>query len=318
MKMLGKERRKRHRTSRAQIQDFTISLCDRPGNLRLVDAKLVDISDTGLGIKTNEPLAADSFVSVFGEMDNGGSRQEIEARARVACCLPRPDGSYRIGLSFWGLGYQNPFFEAEKEKEKEKEKQQEQQVKKEKEPKPEPYRFVDYYEVMQLSPNADQETIVTVYQMLSERPGRQECGSLLNKAYEILGHPEKRAAYDRDYRSGRRPNWKLFDPAQSASGIRIEQRKRNGILSLLYLKRVNDPDEPSMNILELEDLLGYSRGHLEFSLWYLKENNWIIRTDNARCFITAKGIDQAEKVGVCWSQEEKTLQADSEELAAAL
>jgi len=95
----------------------------------------VDITDAGLGIKTSEPVAADSFVSVFGDISNGDSLQEIEARARVACCLLRPDGSYRAGLSFRSLGYQNPFFGTQTNKQKD------EPVPKAKEPESEPYRF---------------------------------------------------------------------------------------------------------------------------------------------------------------------------------
>jgi len=101
---------------------------------------------------------------------------------------------------------------------------------------------------MQLSPNADPEIIHSVYQILSGRSGQEESGNLLSKAYEVLGDAERRAAYDRECHSSRRQSRKFFDPSQSAQGIKSEQRKRNGILSLLYLKRVNDPEEPSMTI----------------------------------------------------------------------
>jgi hypothetical protein len=57
---------------------------------------------------------------------------------------------------------------------------------------------------------------------------------------------------------------------------------------------MNQPGHAVMTIHELEDMLGCPREHLEFSLWYLRENAYIIRSDNGRFSITAKGIDRAE------------------------
>ena len=38
-----------------------------------------------------------------------------------------------------------------------------------------------------------------------------------------------------------------------------------------------------------------NREHLEFSIWYLKENGLITRMDNGRLAVTAKGVDWAEQ-----------------------
>jgi predicted transcriptional regulator len=74
-----------------------------------------------------------------------------------------------------------------------------------------------------------------------------------------------------------------------------EKSKRKGILDLLYTQRANEPEKPSMNLHELEELLGCPREHLEFSLWYLKENGLVTRMDNGRFAVTAKGVDWAEQ-----------------------
>ncbi len=74
-----------------------------------------------------------------------------------------------------------------------------------------------------------------------------------------------------------------------------EKSKRKGIIDLLYTKRCNEPEKPSMNLHELEDLLGCPREHLEFSLWYLKENGLVTRMDNGRFAVSAKGVDWAEQ-----------------------
>ena len=161
--------------------------------------------------------------------------------------------------------------------------------------------FVDHYETMQISPNADLDTIHRVYRILAQRfhPDNQETGNSetfrsLTEAYQILGDPERRAAFDIEHRSTRRLTWKIFDQTASAQGVEAERRKRSGILSLLYRKRIVLPDQPSMSLKEFEDLLGVPKEHLEFTLWYLKEGQFVSRSDNGRYAITLKGVDLSE------------------------
>src|ERR1700733_9350194 len=163
--------------------------------------------------------------------------------------------------------------------------------------------FVDYYESMQISPNADLDTIHRVYRLLAQRfhPDNLETGNSeifrgLIEAYQTLSDPEKRAAFDVEHRAARRLTWKIFDQTTSAQGVEAERRKRSGILALLYRKRVVQPDQPAMNLKEFEDLLGVPLEHLEFTLWYLKEGQFVTRTDNGRYSITLKGVDLAESM----------------------
>jgi curved DNA-binding protein len=161
--------------------------------------------------------------------------------------------------------------------------------------------FVDHYETMQISPNADLDTIHRVYRILAQRfhpdnceTGNPEMFRVLTEAYQILGDPEKRAAFDIEHRTTRRLTWKIFDQTTSAQGVDSERRKRSGILSLLYRKRIVQPEQASMNLKDFEDLLGVPKEHLEFTLWYLKEGQFITRADNGRYAITLKGVDLAE------------------------
>ena len=66
--------------------------------------------------------------------------------------------------------------------------------------------FMDYYEDLQVSANADQETIERVYRLLAKRyhPDNQLTGDIekfdfITKSYKVLSDPEKRAAYDAGY-----------------------------------------------------------------------------------------------------------------------
>lgn len=163
--------------------------------------------------------------------------------------------------------------------------------------------FVDHYETMQISPNADLDTVHRVYRILAQRfhPDNRDTGDpesfrILTDAYQTLSDPEKRAAFDIEHRAARRLTWKIFDQTTSAQGVEAERRKRSGILALLYRKRVSQPDQPAMNLKEFEDLLGVPLEHLEFTLWYLKEGQFVTRTDNGRYSITLKGVDLAESL----------------------
>ncbi len=164
-------------------------------------------------------------------------------------------------------------------------------------------QFVDHYETMQISPNADLDTIHRVYRILAQRfhPDNKETGDpetfrALSEAFQTLSDPERRAAFDIEHRAARRLTWKIFDQTTSAQGVEAERRKRSGTLALLYRKRVAQPDQPSMSLKDFEDLLGVPKEHLEFTLWYLKEGQYVTRTDNGRHSITLKGVDLAESM----------------------
>jgi curved DNA-binding protein CbpA len=166
-----------------------------------------------------------------------------------------------------------------------------------------PSHFVDHYEALQVSHNADADTIHRIYRILAQRfhPDNQETGSaeifrLLTDAYHVLADPEKRAAYDVQHREARCLTWKIFDQSSAALGVEAERRKREGVLCLLYRKRVSQPEQATMSLKELEEILGVPKEHLEFTLWFLKENQQVQRSDNARFTITLKGVEAAELI----------------------
>ena len=97
--------------------------------------------------------------------------EHIETEVRW--CVQKPDGTFRAGLERLG--------------------------------------GLDCYEVMQLSRNADAETISRVYRLLASRyhPDNRETGDSekfirLSGAYRILNDPERRARYDAGYRPAER------------------------------------------------------------------------------------------------------------------
>jgi curved DNA-binding protein len=162
--------------------------------------------------------------------------------------------------------------------------------------------FVDYYEALQISPNADQETVHRVYRVQAQRfhPDNQETGNadsfrLISDAYQALSDPKRRAEYDAQHRNSRHQAKRdQFEQSTGTSTLADEHRKRHEILTILYRKRLAQPDQPAMGLRDLLDLLGMSREQLEFSLWYLKEGGYLHRTDSARHSITLKGVELIE------------------------
>ena len=129
------------------------------------------------------------------------------------------------------------------------------------------------------------------------------------EAYKILSDPEKRAGYDSTHKTCRERRWKIFDQERAMRGVKGEKAKREGVMGLLYTKRVNEPISPAMDPREFEQLLGVPREHLEFSLWYLKEQGMIVRSDSGKFQITIKGVDQAEQADVAWIRADYMLEA---------
>ena len=67
----------------------------------------------------------------------------------------------------------------------------------------------------------------------------------------------------------------------------------SGPLSILYVKRRQDINDPGIGDSELERLSGCPREHLEFHLWYLKAKGWKSKdSENGMLAITVEGVDR--------------------------
>lgn len=169
---------------------------------------------------------------------------------------------------------------------------------------------IDYYEVLQVSPSADQDTISRVFRHLAKRyhpdngdSGDAERFDLVTKAFRTLSDPEARAQYDAKYESIREAQWRILDQESAGDDVEADRRLRQGILSLLYRARRQDPEKPGLGVFELERLLGCPETHTKFHVWYLKENGLIQRLDSGQYAITAAGVDKAMDEGVPRSAE---------------
>jgi hypothetical protein len=68
-------------------------------------------------------------------------------------------------------------------------------------------------------------------------------------------------------------------------------------MSILYIVRRNHPGEPGVGTMELERLLECPEAVIRFHLWYLKENQWIMRLETGFLAITALGVDKLFELG---------------------
>jgi curved DNA-binding protein CbpA len=161
---------------------------------------------------------------------------------------------------------------------------------------------VDYYEILQISANAEPDTIHRVYRLLAQRfhPDNAETGSeaqfrALSEAYRVLSDPESRAKYDVAHQRQRQDRWRLVSSGVEAENdFEIEQHVRLTVLEVLYTRRRTEPGDPGVTPLELETLIGRAREHLEFTIWYLNQRKLVTRSDNSALIITADGADFLE------------------------
>jgi curved DNA-binding protein CbpA len=165
-------------------------------------------------------------------------------------------------------------------------------------------RVKDLYEILQISPRADEDTVHRVFRHLAKRfhPDNADSGNAerfneVMQAFQTLSDPEQRARYDARYEHEREARWRIFDQASATSDIVADRRIRNGILSLLYTARRNDPDHPGMGVVDLERLLNCPEQHMKFQMWFLKENGWVARQENGTWAITASGVDRVFELG---------------------
>jgi curved DNA-binding protein CbpA len=220
------------------------------------------------------------LVSIAGQVDTGAGRAPLLGQYRVRSCRVAGVGKYHADLI--------PEVAAEEPP---------QQTAQDDGVDPD----MDCYEVLQVSRHADADTIRRVYHVLAQRyhPDNQETASGLRfrqvvAANAILSDPEKRAAYDVRLAAQDKTRFRIFESAQNAEGVQAEIRKRQGILRLLYTKRLTEPQDAALRGRELVEMLGVPIEHLEFALWQLKEKRFIIRADNNRFEITFQGVEAFE------------------------
>lgn len=164
-----------------------------------------------------------------------------------------------------------------------------------------PGALVNYYDLLQINPKAEIETIHRVYRLFAARyhPDNQDTGDsdrfrLIREGYEVLVNPETRAIYDRQLAENEPTPLKVFQTKEFADGIDAEAKIRVGVLCLLYARRRANPDFAALSLLNMEHLMAFPREHLLFAIWYLRCKRFIVQDDRSSYMITAEGVDFLE------------------------
>jgi curved DNA-binding protein CbpA len=158
----------------------------------------------------------------------------------------------------------------------------------------------DLYEILEISPNASQETIERMFRYFAQRyhPDREGTGDAdrfreIVKAYDTLKEPESRAEFDSRHKTNLDYQWSLVEEAGDQDNFDKDSMIHARVLSVLYTKRKRDPREPGLGQIDLERLTGCPHEMLDFHLWYLRDKGWIMRTENGSMAITADGVDHS-------------------------
>lgn len=160
----------------------------------------------------------------------------------------------------------------------------------------------DYYELLEISPQASQDTIHRVYRYMAARyhPDIEGTGNLekftqLTSAYKVLSDPDRRSEYNAKRATRqpaiRNPMSTTVDFMDQADG---DLNRRLAVLAILYYRRRMYPNNPEVSLAEIEDRMGFPRDYLDFTTWYLTKKRYITRADNSDFTLTVEGVDFVE------------------------
>jgi hypothetical protein len=162
--------------------------------------------------------------------------------------------------------------------------------------------FVDYYELLQVSPNADSETIERVFRHLAKKyhPDKDDSANKdlflkIIDAHKILSEPQARAKYDSTYQEYWNQKWRIASMASESSTLKDDKVIRERLLSMLYVQRRSHMKNPGVGENEMARLLNTPTELVEFHIWYLKAKGWVECLETGHLAITALGVDEAEQ-----------------------
>lgn len=232
-------------------------------------ADVLDVHKDGCGVSLPSPIETGASVLINGLPPNAHRR----VAGRVVWCRMHSSDVYRAGISFF-----QPLAI---------------------EPAPPTQTPDDFYEALEISPSACEETIHYMFRLLEHRyhpdnPRSADAAKLdrVRRAYDVLSKPASREAYDarrgQDEPPARRERAVPSLGEQSAE----EKSKRWDLLALLYSRRLFVTATPGLTRAEVEATLGVPREELDFAFWYLQEAG-LLEPDHGhnRYSISAKGVD---------------------------
>lgn len=188
--------------------------------------------------------------------------------------------------------------------------------------------FVDYYEFLMISRQADRAMVEWAVRLMLARYGKKNDQqadeakyNLVKEAYRTLADPKRRAAYDKE-REERLPpeqpaaaggaaslperaEGEPLDPADvrveltaTLTDVRLQRRIRQGIMSALYDVITTRPRNPELGRAEIARAIGITIDEMEFGIWYCREQGILRTTAQGLYAISTKGVDWVENGGV--------------------
>ena len=154
----------------------------------------------------------------------------------------------------------------------------------------------NHYEILELSSNANQDTIERMFRYLATKHhpdsgGDKEKFSTLLKAFEVLRDPVSRSAYDSKIQQQHAENKALVDHAREAGP---DAAVRQQLLQLFYARRRQAVGSAAIGSVTIEKEMNLSEEMLEFHLWFFREKGWIKREEDGGLAITATGVERVE------------------------
>ena len=178
----------------------------------------------------------------------------------------------------------------------------------------------NHYELLELSPNASQETIERMFRHLAAKwhpdaGGDREKFSQLVEAFENLKDKESRAAYDQGLQKQQIMEARIVSHAEQAGPDTVDRHK---LLRLYYAARRQNPKRPALGSATIEALMNVPGEILEFHIWYFREKGWITRDDGGGFCITAEGVDRVESSEIEEATKHLRIEMNKQNTAAAI
>jgi len=162
--------------------------------------------------------------------------------------------------------------------------------------------FIDYYAVLQLTPECNTRTLESAYRHFAKlfHPDHPDTADVdkfneVIAAYRALRDSDERAEYDQVHSAATgRPLADYFtnqitSPEQKAALDDAEVHET--VLRVLYQRRRENSAEPGVPHFSLQELLECSDELFAFHVWYLKEKGFIEGTEQGTLAITIEGVD---------------------------